>query len=53
MPEETLVLSAPDSEAKNVWFQALQKSIVDALRDPKQCSVSSGQKVQKLFQYEV
>ena len=32
MPEETLMLSAPNSEMKNVWFQALQKSIVEALQ---------------------
>jgi hypothetical protein len=31
MPEDTLVLSAPNAEAKNAWFQALQKGIVDAL----------------------
>ncbi len=33
MPEETLVLSAPSAEAKNEWYQALQKSIVEVLRE--------------------
>ena len=35
MPEDSLVLAAPSAEAKNVWFQALQKEIISALQNER------------------